>query len=137
MPAERARKSFHEPVPRIQPALFFASLVNFSIRARHQPFQIAADLRLAGEGFDLREVGRGALIQLVKLEQPRELHAPIGISLNAIERSFELRPMLAFLGEKPGEVNDHRSCRCLKSMYSDASWGPSVSASSSEKRTPW
>ena len=73
----------------------------------HQRFQVATNLRLGGERHDLCQVGRSALIKVVKLLRLLEIHCKQRVALDLVENPLQLGPVLPFLGQEPSHVDDH------------------------------
>src|SRR6185312_235018 len=135
MPAKRLRPGLKEPYERRKARAFVARLVNFAIRARDEIFQEAPRFRLRRIRGELGEISGGAFVEFMEALHFFERHLRIRLHFDAVEHLFEFGPDGPLVGDELLQVDDHRSCLCLTSMYWATIPALKRSFSSSEKRT--
>src|SRR5258708_2752916 len=135
-PPERAWKCSREPAPQIELSLLLPGRMDFAVGTRDDAFQVTAKLRLAGKCRDLRQVRGTSLVQLMEDQHVAQRKLPVRVALRLMKHPLQLVPMRLLLDDEPLEVDDHRSCLCLMSAYSEASWTPALPGSSITNRTP-
>ncbi len=114
MPAKRAREFDGEPAPRPEFAAI-ARFVNLSVSPADQPFQVRAQVAFGSERGDLGQIRRSTLIHDVKTLQLLESELARGIGIDPVEGFFERGPMRTLGFDEAGQIEDHKSCRCLTS----------------------
>src|SRR5689334_2717905 len=116
--------------------MLFTRLVDFTIRTCHQAFEIAAQFRFSRKGHDPAEIGRGALVEIMKATQLLQGKLCGHVGLETMQHRFEFGPIRPLGGDEFSEINDHKSCRCFTLRYCVTRSAVSRSFSSSEKSTP-
>src|SRR5581483_7423687 len=133
---KRSRKRSCEPAPYAQLAISPAAGMDFAVCARNNTFEVTAEFDFAGECRELCQIGRAALIQLVKLEHLPQLEPVRHVSLQFAEHRFQTLPVRTLLRDEALQVDDHINCLCLMPAYSEASCTPALALSSIAKCTP-
>src|SRR5262249_38560746 len=111
VPAKCLWEGIEKPVKRREAVRFLSRLVNFAISPRHQRLEIATCLGLGGEGRYLRQVGRGPLIEIMKMLHLLESELECWIAREFVQERFQLAPMRPLTGEEFPKVDDHGNPR--------------------------
>src|SRR6266550_467728 len=87
--------------------LFLASLVDFSISSRDKAFEVTARFGFGRKSGDLGEVGRSALVKVMKVLDLFEGHFMVLLRFELVQSRFQRRPVRALTGDKFLEVDNH------------------------------
>ena len=109
--AESLRKLLRKPAPEKKAAARLAGLVDFAVSARDERLEIAQDFGRGGEGGNAQQIGRGAVVEIMKAAASLQRKAQVGILLDPVEQAFEFVPMRTLGGDELLEIENHRSCR--------------------------
>ena len=115
--AERFGKNLEEPAEGRKAMLFFPNLMDLGIGARHEGFEITADLRLRGKAHDSCQTGRSPLVEIVEAFDLRKVHFLERVPVQFVEDRLQLSPISLFFIDEALQIDDHKSCLCFTFIY--------------------
>src|ERR1039458_7013636 len=132
--AEGAREGQHHGFPAEFDGR--AGLVDYGIGARHEGFEVCAQVGFGGECVEPREIGRAAFIEVMQPLDFGQRETGLGFGFETGEQEGEFVPINALGGDEAGKVDDHSNCLRFTSRYSAVTWVLMRSESTVERRTP-
>ena len=84
-----------------------ARLVNLTVGARDEAFQVAARVRFCGQRADLGQAGGRAVVEIMKSAQLIEGEGAAVVRLDLVQRGLQLRPVRPFVRDEFLQVDDH------------------------------